>query len=314
MSRTTRLPAAGRLAPVSSALCCRGFLPVEGSGVSEVASSRASGRLCSVFPPRSAWGTDLVLTGVLMGPGHAAHGRERRALPPFLRPRGSLIGIGTSPHQESQASEVLGPLHHLSPVPPDVPSACNGTDPPSRRRWRRESGAPPFAGVPHVHRFFPALSRFSTRVIQSGNPLGRRQDYLGSVLLELLKGVGVECELGPLAQNLGRTGVALVPPHIGRRGIARSRKLLSRTHPGEPYRARPGHAGDRRRHYRTLPRAFSGLAAFSALGATIAGTVFLLGGKPDAALYGMEGLAILGMVSALVMIVAGGTSGRVSGA
>ncbi len=68
------------------------------------------------------------------------------------------------------------------------------------------------------------------------------------------------------------------------------------------------------RHYRTLPRAFSGLAAFSALGATIAGTVFLLGGRPDAALYGMEGLAILGIVSALVMIVAGGTSGRVSGA
>jgi predicted permease len=67
------------------------------------------------------------------------------------------------------------------------------------------------------------------------------------------------------------------------------------------------------RYYRTLPRAFTGLAAFSALGATIAGTVFLLGGKTNAALYGMEGLAILGIVSALVMVVAGGTSNRVSG-
>lgn len=64
------------------------------------------------------------------------------------------------------------------------------------------------------------------------------------------------------------------------------------------------------RFYRTLPRAFAAIGALAALGATIAGTVFLLGGQPDGALYAMEGFAGLGIVAGLVMIVAGGPSGK----
>ncbi len=165
-SRTTRLPATGRLAPVSSALCCRGFLPVEGAEFRRSRAQRASGRLCSLLQSRSAWGTDFVPYGVLTGPGYAAPGRERRALSPFLRPRGSLLGIGPSRHQESQASEVLGALHHFSPVPPDVPSACNGTDPPlqapvasgigrpSLRRGPARSSLLPCA-FPFFHKRYP---------------------------------------------------------------------------------------------------------------------------------------------------------------
>ncbi|MGA8542122.1 MAG: hypothetical protein WB947_01050 [Thermoplasmata archaeon] len=64
------------------------------------------------------------------------------------------------------------------------------------------------------------------------------------------------------------------------------------------------------RFYRALPRAFAGLAALSALGATIAGTFFLLGGESNPALYAMEGLAGLGILASLVVIAAGGQSGR----
>jgi hypothetical protein len=64
------------------------------------------------------------------------------------------------------------------------------------------------------------------------------------------------------------------------------------------------------RSYRALPRAFAGIAAISALGATLAGTVFLLGGGSNSALYAMEGFAGLGILAAIVMIVVGGPSGK----
>lgn len=66
------------------------------------------------------------------------------------------------------------------------------------------------------------------------------------------------------------------------------------------------------RSYRTVPRASAALAALSALGATIAGTVFLLGGQSTAALYAMEGFAGLGLLSSLLMILFGGSSGRLA--
>jgi hypothetical protein len=67
------------------------------------------------------------------------------------------------------------------------------------------------------------------------------------------------------------------------------------------------------RSYKPMPRAFAGLGALSALGATIAGTIFLVGGQSTAALYAMEGFAGIGILAALLMIVFGGLSGmRVS--
>lgn len=64
------------------------------------------------------------------------------------------------------------------------------------------------------------------------------------------------------------------------------------------------------RFYRTVPRLFAAVAALSALAATAAGTVFLMDGQPNGALYAMEGFAGLGIVAALVMVVAGGPSAR----
>ncbi len=64
------------------------------------------------------------------------------------------------------------------------------------------------------------------------------------------------------------------------------------------------------RTYQTLPRAASGLAALSALAATISGTVFLLGGQSNAALYAMESFAGLGILAGLLMIVFGGPTRR----
>ncbi len=64
------------------------------------------------------------------------------------------------------------------------------------------------------------------------------------------------------------------------------------------------------RTYRAAPRASAGVAAIAALGATLAGTAFLLGGKSDGALYAMEGLAGLGILAAILMIALGGESGR----
>ncbi len=63
------------------------------------------------------------------------------------------------------------------------------------------------------------------------------------------------------------------------------------------------------RHYPPLPRASAGLAAIAALGATIAGTAFLLDGS-NSALYAMEGFAVVGILAAIVMMVVGGSSGR----
>jgi hypothetical protein len=64
------------------------------------------------------------------------------------------------------------------------------------------------------------------------------------------------------------------------------------------------------RGYRAVPRASAGVAALAALGATVAGTVFLLNGKSNSALYGMEALAVVGILAAVVMMVVGGSSGR----
>ncbi len=64
------------------------------------------------------------------------------------------------------------------------------------------------------------------------------------------------------------------------------------------------------RRYRVLPRVLTGVTALAALGATIAGSIFLLGGQSDPALYAMEGLAGLGILASLLMIVFGGPSGK----
>lgn len=65
-----------------------------------------------------------------------------------------------------------------------------------------------------------------------------------------------------------------------------------------------------RRFYLALPRGSAGIASFAALGATVAGIVYLLLGSTPAALYAMEGFAGLGILAALVMIVVGGPSRR----
>ena len=64
------------------------------------------------------------------------------------------------------------------------------------------------------------------------------------------------------------------------------------------------------RSYRAASRASAGVAALAALGATFAGTAFLLGGGSNAALYAMVGFAGLGIAASVVMIVLGGRSGR----
>lgn len=64
------------------------------------------------------------------------------------------------------------------------------------------------------------------------------------------------------------------------------------------------------RSYRPLPRALSALAALCALGATIAGTVFLVHGEQSAPLMAMEGLALAGIVLSVLLIAFGGDSGK----
>ena len=63
------------------------------------------------------------------------------------------------------------------------------------------------------------------------------------------------------------------------------------------------------RPYRALPHAFVGLGALSALGATISGTVFLLGGQSNPALYAMEGFAVAGIIGSVLTVVFGGVAG-----
>ena len=59
------------------------------------------------------------------------------------------------------------------------------------------------------------------------------------------------------------------------------------------------------RRYRGPARTSSGLAGFAALGGTLAGTVYLVAGQTNYALYAMEGFAVLGIVAAIVMLVVG---------
>ena len=66
------------------------------------------------------------------------------------------------------------------------------------------------------------------------------------------------------------------------------------------------------RPYRAPAKASIGLAALSALGATIAGILFLLAGQSNAALYAMEGWAVLGILGSVLAIVLGGESGKKS--
>jgi hypothetical protein len=64
------------------------------------------------------------------------------------------------------------------------------------------------------------------------------------------------------------------------------------------------------RSYKAIPRGFAGISALAALGATIAGTIFLVGGQSTGALYAMEGFAGIGILAALLMIVFGGQAGK----
>ena len=64
------------------------------------------------------------------------------------------------------------------------------------------------------------------------------------------------------------------------------------------------------RPYKPLAKAFVGLAALSALGATVAGTIFLLDGQGNPALYAMEGFAVIGILASLLLIVVGGEGGK----
>jgi hypothetical protein len=63
------------------------------------------------------------------------------------------------------------------------------------------------------------------------------------------------------------------------------------------------------RSYKPGPRTAAGLGALSALGATVAGTFFLVGGQSMAALYAMEGFAVIGILAAILMTLLGGRSG-----
>jgi hypothetical protein len=63
------------------------------------------------------------------------------------------------------------------------------------------------------------------------------------------------------------------------------------------------------RDYTVGARASAGVASLAALGATIAGTVFLVEGQSNSALYAMEGLALLGLLAAVLMIILGGPTG-----
>jgi 4-amino-4-deoxy-L-arabinose transferase-like glycosyltransferase len=62
--------------------------------------------------------------------------------------------------------------------------------------------------------------------------------------------------------------------------------------------------------YQRLPRVLCGLAALSALGATLSGATFLLAGQSNGALYGMEGFAVLGILSSILVAIVGGESRR----
>jgi hypothetical protein len=64
------------------------------------------------------------------------------------------------------------------------------------------------------------------------------------------------------------------------------------------------------RAYKPLPRASAGLAAFCALGATVAGTLFLAFNQNPAALAAMEGFAGVGLLAGILMMAFGGRSGR----
>jgi hypothetical protein len=64
------------------------------------------------------------------------------------------------------------------------------------------------------------------------------------------------------------------------------------------------------RYYKAIPRGFAGLSALSALGATIAGTIFLVRGQNPIALYSMEGFAVLGILACLLLIVFAGEPGK----
>jgi hypothetical protein len=68
-------------------------------------------------------------------------------------------------------------------------------------------------------------------------------------------------------------------------------------------------ASTMRRTYPGSSRAPSGLAAFAALGGTLAGTAYLLWGQSNFALYAMEAFAVLGILASLVMIVIGRPAG-----
>lgn len=64
------------------------------------------------------------------------------------------------------------------------------------------------------------------------------------------------------------------------------------------------------RFYQPLPRAAAGIAALAALGATLAGTAYLLSGNGVYPLDAMEGFAVIGLVAAIVMTAVGGPSGK----
>lgn len=63
------------------------------------------------------------------------------------------------------------------------------------------------------------------------------------------------------------------------------------------------------RLYKAFPRALAALSALAALGATIAGTAFLVGGQSNGALYAMEALGGIGILLGLILIIVGGPSG-----
>jgi hypothetical protein len=64
------------------------------------------------------------------------------------------------------------------------------------------------------------------------------------------------------------------------------------------------------RPYNARAKALVGIAALSALIATIAGVTFYFGGQSNAALYTMAGFATLGILVSLLLIVFGGESGK----
>ncbi len=64
------------------------------------------------------------------------------------------------------------------------------------------------------------------------------------------------------------------------------------------------------RHAQGFVRVAGGLTCLATLGAVLSGFAFLFGGQSNAALYGMEGLAVVALLGSVLLIVFGSNAAR----